>query len=74
MGYAVPAAIGASVGTDKNVICIDGDGGFQMNIQELQTVVNYQLPIKIFIINNECYGIIKQFKELYEVTGRLIKE
>ena len=65
MGYALPAAIGASVGTDKNVICIDGDGGFQMNIQELQTVVNYQLPIKIFIINNECYGIIKQFQDAY---------
>ena len=65
MGYALPAAIGAAVDTDKTVICIDGDGGFQMNIQELQTIVNYQLPIKIFIINNECYGIIKQFQDAY---------
>ena len=65
MGYALPAAIGAAVDTDKAVVCIDGDGGFQMNIQELQTIVNYQLPIKIFIINNECYGIIKQFQDAY---------
>ncbi len=65
MGYALPAAIGAACDSEKSVICIDGDGGFQMNIQELQTIVNYQLPIKIFIINNECYGIIKQFQDAY---------
>ena len=65
MGYALPAAIGAAVDTDKTIICIDGDGGFQMNIQELQTIMNYQLPIKIFILNNECYGIIKQFQDAY---------
>jgi len=65
MGYALPASIGASIGTNKRVICIDGDGGFQMNIQELQTVKHYNLPIKIFIINNGCYGIIKQFQDAY---------
>jgi acetolactate synthase-1/2/3 large subunit len=65
MGYSLPAAIGAAIGTDKQVICIDGDGGFQMNIQELQTIKNYNLPVKIFIINNECYGIIKQFQDAY---------
>jgi|TARA_B110000211_G_scaffold234022_2_gene302087 acetolactate synthase-1/2/3 large subunit len=65
MGYALPSAIGAAIGTGKRVICIDGDGGFQMNIQELQTVKNYNLPIKIFIINNGCYGIIKQFQDAY---------
>jgi acetolactate synthase-1/2/3 large subunit len=64
MGYGLPAAIGASIGTNKPVICIDGDGGFQMNIQELQTVKHYNLPIKIFILNNNCYGIIKQFQDL----------
>jgi len=64
MGYGLPAAIGAAIGTDKPVICIDGDGGFQMNIQELQTVKHYNLPIKIFIMNNNCYGIIKQFQDL----------
>tara|TARA_B100001113_G_scaffold70328_1_gene54461 strand:- start:3587 stop:5371 length:1785 start_codon:yes stop_codon:yes gene_type:complete len=65
MGYALPSAIGAAIGTGKQIICIDGDGGFQMNIQELQTVKNYNLPIKIFIINNGCYGIIKQFQDAY---------
>jgi acetolactate synthase-1/2/3 large subunit len=64
MGYGLPAAIGAAIGTDKPVICIDGDGGFQMNIQELQTIKHYDLPIKIFIMNNNCYGIIKQFQDL----------
>ena len=65
MGYALPSAIGAAIGTGKNVICIDGDGGFQMNIQELQTIRNYNLPIKIIILNNNCYGIIKQFQDAY---------
>ena len=77
MGYALPAAIGAAFGTEskKRVICIDGDGGFQMNIQELQTVKFHDLPIKMFILNNHGYGIIKQFQEIYfearyEATGR----
>jgi acetolactate synthase-1/2/3 large subunit len=65
MGYALPAAIGASIATGKEVYCIDGDGGFQMNIQELQTVKQYNLPIKIIILNNNCYGIIKQFQDAY---------
>jgi acetolactate synthase-1/2/3 large subunit len=65
MGYGLPAAIGASINNSNPVICIDGDGGFQMNIQELQTVKHYNLPIKIFIINNNCYGIIKQFQDAY---------
>jgi acetolactate synthase-1/2/3 large subunit len=65
MGYGLPAAIGAAIGNNKPIICIDGDGGFQMNIQELQTVKHYNLPIKIFIMNNNCYGIIKQFQDAY---------
>lgn len=65
MGYALPASIGASIGSSKPVICIDGDGGFQMNIQELQTIKHYNLPVKIFILNNQCYGIIKQFQDAY---------
>jgi acetolactate synthase-1/2/3 large subunit len=65
MGYGLPAAIGASIGNNNPIICIDGDGGFQMNIQELQTVKHYNLPIKIFIMNNNCYGIIKQFQDAY---------
>jgi len=65
MGYALPASIGAAIGSNKPVICIDGDGGFQMNIQELQTIKHYNIPIKIFILNNQCYGIIKQFQDAY---------
>jgi acetolactate synthase-1/2/3 large subunit len=65
MGYALPSAIGATIGTNRPIICIDGDGGFQMNIQELQTIRQYNLPVKIFILNNNCYGIIKQFQDTY---------
>ena len=65
MGYALPAAIGASIAKNKKkIICIDGDGSIQINIQELQTIIT-QLPIKLFIINNNGYGIIKQFQGLY---------
>ena len=66
MGYAFPAAIGASIALNKKkIICIDGDGSIQINIQELQTLASNKLPIKIIVINNEGYGIIKQFQELY---------
>ena len=66
MGYAFPAAIGASILKNKSkIICIDGDGSIQINIQELQTVVANKLPIKIIVLNNCGYGIIKQFQELY---------
>ena len=66
MGYAFPAAIGASIALNKKkVICIDGDGSIQINIQELQTLASNKLPIKIIILNNDGYGIIKQFQELY---------
>ena len=66
MGYALPAALGASLANNKKrVICIEGDGGIQINIQELQTMVSNNIPVKLFIINNNGYGIIKQFQELY---------
>ena len=66
MGYAFPAALGASIANkQQRIICIDGDGSIQINIQELQTMVANKLPIKLFIINNDGYGIIKQFQELY---------
>ena len=65
MGWGLPAAIGVAIDTNKMVVCIDGDGGFQMNIQELQTIKHYNLPVKIFIMNNSCYGIIKQFQDAY---------
>lgn len=60
MGYDLPAAIGASVANDRSeVICITGDGSIQMNLQELQTIINYHLPIKIFVFNNDGYLSIK---------------
>ena len=66
MGYSFPAAIGASIALKKKrIICIDGDGSLQINIQELQTMVSNKLPIKLIILNNSGYGIIKQFQELY---------
>jgi acetolactate synthase-1/2/3 large subunit len=65
MGFALPAAIGAAIGSGKKIYCIDGDGGFQMNIQELLTVKKYDLPIEIIILNNSGYGIIKQFQDSY---------
>ena len=66
MGYAFPASIGASIVNNKGkIICIDGDGSIQMNIQELQTIVYNKLPIKIIVMNNNGYGIIKQFQDLY---------
>ena len=66
MGYSLPAAIGAQIANPgKKVYCFIGDGGLQMNIQELQTIVHYKLPIVIFIQNNFGYGIIKQFQDSY---------
>lgn len=66
MGYDLPAAIGACIANDKKrVICISGDGSIQMNIQELQTIVNYKLPIKIFILNNEGYLAIRNTQDGY---------
>ena len=55
MGFGLPGAIGASLASDKPIICIAGDGGFQMNIQELQTVMTNEIPIKIFVLNNQGY-------------------
>lgn len=71
MGYSLPAAIGATYATDKQVICVIGDGGIQMNIQELQTIKNYNLPVKIFVLQNQGYGIIRQFQDSY-MGGRHI--
>jgi acetolactate synthase-1/2/3 large subunit len=60
MGFTLPASIGAAVASNtKNIIGITGDGSFQMNIQELQTIVNFNLPIKIFVLNNGGYLSIR---------------
>lgn len=66
MGYGFPAAIGAQVGRpDKVVFDIAGDGSFQMNIQELATVVKNNIPVKIAILNNGCLGMVRQWQELF---------
>ncbi|MBI2061469.1 MAG: thiamine pyrophosphate-binding protein [Nitrospirae bacterium] len=64
MGYALPAAMGACLARGHQpVLCFIGDGGLQLNIQEFQTLRNLSLPIKVFVLNNNCYGIIKQFQD-----------
>ncbi|MDD5108734.1 MAG: thiamine pyrophosphate-binding protein [Candidatus Omnitrophica bacterium] len=64
MGYSLPASIGASFAINKKpVICVTGDGGLQMNIQELITALKHKLPIKIFLFNNHGYGMIRQTQD-----------
>ncbi|MES2336495.1 MAG: acetolactate synthase 3 large subunit [Pseudomonadota bacterium] len=65
MGYGLPAAIGAQLG-NPNALCIDiaGEASIQMNIQELGTATQYRLPVKIFILNNEYMGMVRQWQEL----------
>ena len=66
MGYSLPAAIGASIANDNSpVVAITGDGGFQINIQELQTIKRNNLPVKIIVLNNQCLGMIRQFQDAY---------
>lgn len=66
MAYSMPAAIGAAFyNPDKQIICFTGDGSLQMNIQEFQTLKFHDLNVKIFVLNNFGYGIIKQFQDLY---------
>ena len=66
MGYGFPAAIGAQVACpDRVVVDIAGDGSIQMNIQELATAVNYELPVKIVILNNGFLGMVRQWQELF---------
>ena len=66
MGFALPAAIGACLGAQgRPVVVIAGDGGFQLNLQELQTVVRNRLPLKIVVLNNGCHGMVRQFQESY---------
>ena len=65
MGYGFPAAIGAQLGNpDALVIDVAGDASIQMNIQELGTAIQYRLPVKIFILNNEYMGMVRQWQEL----------
>jgi acetolactate synthase-1/2/3 large subunit len=65
MGFALPAAIGASFATGMPVVMIAGDGGMQLNIQELETVAQHHLPIKMVVLNNQSLGMVRQFQQSY---------
>nr|YP_011007645.1 acetolactate synthase large subunit [Syringoderma abyssicola]WAM65074.1 acetolactate synthase large subunit [Syringoderma abyssicola] len=66
MGYGVPAAIGAAIAfPEKDIICISGDSSFQMNLQELGTISQYNLPIKIIVLNNHWQGMVRQWQESF---------
>lgn len=66
MGFSIPAAVGAAFAIkDRPVISINGDGGFQMNMQELITAAHHKLPIKFFIMNNCFLGMVRQWQELF---------
>jgi acetolactate synthase-1/2/3 large subunit len=66
MGFGLPAAVGAAFAIPgAPIVLIAGDGGFQLNLQELQTVVRNRLPIKLIVINNRCHGMVRQFQQSY---------
>lgn len=66
MGYGLPAAIGAKIAQkNQSVVCISGDASFQMNLQELGTISQYELDIKIFIINNHWQGMVRQWQQAF---------
>jgi acetolactate synthase-1/2/3 large subunit len=66
MGFGMPAALGAQAAfRDKLVLCIAGDGSFQMNMQEMATAVVNKLPVKVFILNNHFHGMVRQWQDLF---------
>jgi len=66
MGFGFPAAMGAAMACpDRDVVCITGDGGFQMLTCELATAVEYKIPVKIAIMNNACLGMVRQWQQLF---------
>lgn len=66
MGYGLPAAVGACIaGSGRPVVCISGDGSFLMNVQELETCVRYNLPVKVVVLNNSSLGMVRQWQELF---------
>jgi acetolactate synthase-1/2/3 large subunit len=64
MGFSLPCAIGSSIEGNRSIV-ISGDGGFQMNIQELEIIKRRKLPIKIIVMNNQNLAMVRQFQELY---------
>jgi acetolactate synthase-1/2/3 large subunit len=70
MGFGLPASIGAAIvglaeDPNRNIVCVDGDGGFQFNIQELETVARLKLPVKFFVLNNDGYGSIRASQKAF---------
>jgi acetolactate synthase-1/2/3 large subunit len=65
MGYGIPASIGSYLALKRRTICITGDGSFSQSIPELQTIVHYKLPIKIFVLNNDGYLSIRLTQKKY---------
>jgi acetolactate synthase-1/2/3 large subunit len=66
MGFALPASLGAQLGApDRTVVAVIGDGGFQMTIQELGTIAQNKLPVKIIILNNNFLGMVRQWQQLF---------
>jgi len=66
MGFALPAALGAKMGIpEKEVIAVIGDGGYQMTVQELGTIMQYKIPVKIVVLNNNFLGMVRQWQELF---------
>ena len=60
MGYDIPAAMGAAIASKKKVYCVTGDGSIMMNLQELQTIVHYNLPVNVVVFSNDGYAAIRQ--------------
>lgn len=66
MGFALPAALGAKLGMpQKQVVAVIGDGGFQMTLQELGTIMQYEIPVKVIVLNNSFLGMVRQWQQLF---------
>ncbi len=66
MGFALPAALGAKLGVpEKEVVAVIGDGGYQMTVQELGTIMQYKIPVKILVLNNNFLGMVRQWQQLF---------
>jgi acetolactate synthase I/II/III large subunit len=66
MGFALPAAMGAKLGNpEKQVVAVIGDGGYQMTVQELGTIMQYKIPVKILVLNNSFLGMVRQWQQLF---------
>lgn len=66
MGYGLPSAMGVQIAhPDSLVVCITGEASFMMNIQELSTITQYRLPVKILVLNNHCMGMVRQWQQMF---------